>query len=352
MGKKLNGSLNSPDKMIPAKKKRKSFKLNIHRTTEKKSPNQRKKRLNSIKETQETNKPTVENTSLRKIQKDQSKNDIIDILEVKKLNDYYQQERINFNEDLFPSVIEELQKKDSIKMEKRQIKVEKLNFRIDDRIKVLNQMYNFIRSIQENLENIPDYFYFSSVALLDVYLEKTNEFLTIKDLEKIMVVIMIILAKLYNIMYFNSEFKKYLTEDQLSELESKIIDVTDFELEPIKSFDYFECLYSHINTTEKKNQNENCYRKLMRELKEIYKEYSFFLTLCYESNKIKCSTNFVSCMFFSYDKLTKNRNVDIHFRSIMNQFLSNIKRQFNYSEKDYIISEGIFKWSLSLSDCI
>ena len=351
MGKKLNGSLNSPNKMTPAKKKRKSFKFNIHRISEKKSSNQRKKCQNSKNEAQETNKSTAENTSLQKTQKDQSKNDIIGILEDKKINDYYEQERINFNEDLFPSEIEELQKKDSIKMAKNQNKVGKLNFRKCDRIIVLVQMYKFIRSVQENQVNIPDNFYFSSVALLDDYLEKTNEFLTIQDLEKIMVVIMIILAKLYNIMYFNSEFKNYLTEDQISELEIKIIDVTDLELEPIKSFDYFECIYSHINITEKKNQNENSFKKLMRELKEIYKESTYLLTLDYESNKVKCSTNFVSCMFFTYGKLTKNRDVDIRFLSFMNQFLSNIKRQFNYSEKDYIISERIFKWSLSLSNC-
>ena len=53
-------------------------------------------------------------------------------------------------------------------------------------------------------------------------------------------------------------------------------------------------------------------------------------------------------MIYSYDKFIENGDVDVYFRSFMNQLLNNIKRQFNYSEKDYIISEGIFKWSISL----
>ena len=346
MEKKLNSSFIPSNKIISTKKQRKIIKLNIHKIHEKERLNQKKKRQNTKKKIHKIKKPKVRITSLQKIQKNQFQIKNIEIPQFEHDSDYYLQDKINFLEDLFPSSFEELQKKDLIKMEKKLNNKKKLNFREEDRIKVLVQMYRFITSIQQQEKNIPDYYYFSAVALLDLYLDNTDDFLSIKDIEKIMVVIMIILAKIDRIVFFNTNFKDYLTEDQISELEVKIINATDLELYPIKSFYYFECLYLHINTIEKKNQNY--FKVLIRELKEIYKESAFLLTLFYNSNKINCSTNFVSCMIYSYDKFIENGDVDVYFRSFMNQLLNNIKRQFNYSEKDYIISEGIFKWSISL----
>ena len=346
MEKKLNSSFIPSNKIISTKKQRKIIKLNIHKIHEKERLNQKKKRQNTKKKIHKIKKPKMDITSLQNIQKNLFQIEKTEIPQFEHDTDYYLQDKINFLEDLFPSSFEELQKKDLMEMEKKLNKKKKLNFREEDRIKVLIQMYRFITCIQQQEKNIPDNYYFSAVALLDLYLDNTDDFLSIKDIEKIMVVIMIILAKIDRIVFFNTNFKDYLTESQISELEVKIINAIDLELYPIKNFDYFECLYLHINTIEKKNPYH--FKILIRELKEIYKESAFLLTLFYNSNKINCSTNFVSCMIYSYDKFIENGDVDVYFRSFMNQLLNNIKRQFNYSEKDYIISEGIFKWSISL----
>ena len=103
-----------------------------------------------------------------------------------------------------------------------------IRFEPKNRSFVLVGLLELVEKINQQFR-LPDNFIFSTIALFDEYLNKTERYLSRKEMVKVLYACLNLLDKEQNINIFN-EFKKFYD----CELEYEILEVIDLELYPKK----------------------------------------------------------------------------------------------------------------------
>jgi hypothetical protein len=221
--------------------------------------------------------------------------------------------------------IESDQKKNHIVLNQNALKDESnLKYHPEDRHFIFIGIMDLFEKVNAEVE-LPENFIFSTIAFFDKYLEKTEKFLSKKEMVSALYACLDILDKEQNINIFTNEmFKPYFT----FETECEILETVDLEVYPEKLYDHFQKMYYFLTQI---HQIEPTFMKFVKEFKKIFLNFAFFLLFHNESKKKTPISNFISCCILSYEKC---KNTLPQESTILKECIEEIKKNNNYSDND------------------
>jgi hypothetical protein len=199
-----------------------------------------------------------------------------------------------------------------------------LKYHPEDRHFIFIGIMDLLEKVNAEVE-LPENFIFSTIAFFDKYLEKTEKFLSKKEMVSALYACLDILDKEQNINIFTNEmFKPYFT----FETECEILETVDLEVYPEKLYDHFQKMYYFLTQI---HQIEPTFMKFVKEFKKIFLNFAFFLLFHNESKKKTPISNFISCCILSYEKC---KNTLPQESTILKECIEEIKKNNNYSDND------------------
>ena len=253
---------------------------------------------------------------------------------------YYLKERINFLKTIDNIAINKLlnSEKNEFLECNQNIEEKVSNYSEENRALVLIGLKDIISQICQQNENLkfPDNFIFSSIALFDYYLDRTEKKFKRPDMIKALYACLDIIDKQLNVGVFSSSFfKKFYDTDLVVE----IIETVDLNYNPVKIYDFFEIFYFKIT----QNKNDFKFLEYMGKFKKVFLDISFYILFHEHSKKERPSTNFVSCLLLTYENtktiLPENENFAEFY-----EFL----KQFEYYETDFSNSKIMLEESIDV----
>ena len=211
-----------------------------------------------------------------------------------------------------------------------------LKYHPEDRHFIFNGIMDLFEKVNAEVE-LPENFIFSTIAFFDKYLEKTEKFLSKKEMVSALYACLDILDKEQNINIFTNEmFKPYFT----FETECEILETVDLEVYPEKLYDHFQKMYYFLTQI---HQIEPTFMKFVKEFKKIFLNFAFFLLFHNESKKKTPISNFISCCILSYEKC---KNFLSQESTILKDYIEEIKKSSNYSDNDSEICRQLIDESI------
>lgn len=214
---------------------------------------------------------------------------------------------------------------------------DEIRFEPKNRSFVLVGLVELVEKINQQFR-LPDNFIFSTIALFDEYLNKTERYLSRKEMVKALYACLNLLDKEQNINIFN-EFKKFYD----CELEYEILEVIDLELYPKKMYDYFDKFYFDIR--------QKCQDKQLliyyKEFKNIFLNYCFYILFQNDSFNKSPLDNFIFCLLCSYEKLRKinpiiDNCLDSYVQELVNKHIKSGEEHLDYKN---LIDNSIYTFN-------
>jgi hypothetical protein len=199
-----------------------------------------------------------------------------------------------------------------------------LKYHPEDRHFIFIGIMDLFEKVNAEVE-LPENFIFSTIAFFDKYLEKTEKFLSKKEMVSALYACLDILDKEQNINIFTHEmFKPFFT----FETECEILETVDLEVYPEKLYDHFQKMYYFLTQIHQIDSN---FMKFVKEFKKIFLNFAFFLLFHNESKKKTPISNFISCCILSYEKC---KNTLPQESTILKECIEEIKKNNHYSDND------------------
>lgn len=180
------------------------------------------------------------------------------------------------------------------------------NYSPEIRYIVLFRLYRLIEQINDQIK-LPENLVFSTIALLDNYLNKSSKYINPKEMELALYACLDILDKEQNINVFsNSYFEKFID----FELEFDILEVVDLEVYPEKLYDYFNKFYYYeLLQGHDENKIELNY---LNEFKKHFLHFGFLAMFNIDSFDKKPFRSFLYCALMAFEKaqLTMPKEAD------------------------------------------
>ena len=205
-----------------------------------------------------------------------------------------------------------------------------------DRQFILFGIIDLFEKVNE-LAELPEDLLFSLIAFFDKYLEKTEKTLTKKEMVSALYACLDILDKEQNINIFtHPNFKSYYTPQS----ENEILETVDLEVYPEKLYDHFQKFYYHLAQNHQHNPN---FMGFLKNFKNSFKNFGFFLVFNDESLKHTPISNFISCLILSYEKCKSYMPGE---EKILKDYIDEIKAGNKYSKDEYSISKRLIDESI------
>ena len=197
-----------------------------------------------------------------------------------------------------------------------------LKYQPEDRHSIFIGILDLFEKVNAEIV-LPENLIFSAIAFFDKYLEKTEKFLSKKEMVSALYACLDILDKEQNINIFtDKKFKPFFT----FETEYEILETVDLEVYPEKLYDHFQKMYYFLT---KIHQDDLIFMKFVKEFKKNFLNFAFFLIFHNESKKKTPISNFISCCILSYEKC---KNTLSQESAILKEYIEEIKRSNHYSD--------------------
>ena len=232
--------------------------------------------------------------------------------------------------------IDTVQKINHIVLNQNALKDESnLKYHPEDRHYIFFGILDLFEKVNEEVV-LPENFIFSTIAFFDKYLEKTEKFLSKKEMVSALYACLDILDKEQNINIFYKMFKPYFT----IETEFEILETVDLEVYPEKLYDHFQKMYCFLTQI---HRIDPIFMKFVEEFKKIFLNFAFFLLFHNESKKKTPISNFISCCILSYEKC---KNTLSQESTILKDYIEEIKNSSDYSDNDSEICRQLIDESI------
>jgi hypothetical protein len=220
--------------------------------------------------------------------------------------------------------------------------ISNLKYHHDDRHFIFVGILDLFEKINENGQ-LPDNLIFSTIAIFDSYLEKTEKRLNKADMVKVVYASLDILDKEQNVNIFNAPiFKQYYDE----EIEYEILETVDLELYPEKPFDHFQKFYYELMTHL---SHSDILLEFLEKFKKTFFTFAFFLAFNENSLKKSPISNFISCLIATYEKCY---NFMPKEAKIIENYINSFKSLNNYSDDEFLCFKGFIMESYSIFNSI
>ena len=196
-----------------------------------------------------------------------------------------------------------------------------LKYQPEDRHSIFIGILDLFEKVNAEIV-LPENLIFSAIAFFDKYLEKTEKFLSKKEMVSALYACLVILDKEQNINIFTHMLRPFLT----FETEYEILETVDLEVYPEKLYDHFQKMYYFLT---KIHQDDLIFMKFVKEFKKNFLNFAFFLIFHNESKKKTPISNFISCCILSYEKC---KNTLSQESAILKEYIEEIKRSNHYSD--------------------
>ena len=190
-------------------------------------------------------------------------------------------------------------------------------------------------------KNFPDNFEFSVLALFERYLYKVGKDLSKNELMKAFICCLIYIDKEQNLCVFNSSF---FNQKFPFELDLSFLSIVDLVIYPVKIYDYFEIFYLRISQQKKGDKN---YQKYIEKFKGIFIELNFYFVFNENSKMKKPSSNFISCLYLTYNFLKNNNSLE---NETVLCYINHYKEIMKYNIQDYYFSKDLLLDSKKVYD--
>lgn len=264
-----------------------------------------------------------------------------------KIFQHYLQERLNFFSSQVTKGIHNLQIKENQEFMENEEKStefsnENPNYDPLDRVSILFELKKLFYNGEIKNKRKPKNFLFSIIALGDKYLKqkKTDRKLSKEELKLIYLASTSNVAKDFGVHPLNkSEYlEKFVNKESLYKLEIEMIKTVDLLLYPVKPYDYFERIFVYLYQTfisSSDNETQILIKWFLEKLQEEFEEIYFLLLLEEESKNLRPSINFLSCLFFAYERIRVYLNIQEEILTLFEQFMMEIQKQLNYPQEIY-----------------
>lgn len=210
-----------------------------------------------------------------------------------------------------------------------------LNFKPKNRFFALVGLYQLLEQINQQYP-IPENFIFSTIALFDKYLMKSQKFLSRKEINKALFACLDILDKEQNINIFSDpHFKNYIDY----EVEYDILETIDLEIYPEKLYDHFRKFYSKLAQSQSKDKN---FMNFVNIFKKIFLKIGFLFLFHIEAFNKKPATNFIYCLLLTCEKI---RELIPNEACFLDNLINEVKITYKYSENKYFYFKNLLKES-------
>ena len=205
---------------------------------------------------------------------------------------------------------------------------------------VIYGMFDIISKINTLCNyKFPQNFLHSVIALYDYFLFKSQKEMNLSYMGRTIYACADIIDKEEGLgVFLNEQFQKnFKTDDEIDVLEE-----IDFNLYPVKPFDYFShfCFNAHIL-----KRNDSNFLNYLEKLKEKFDEIAFYLLINEETRINKPSTNYLSIFLIAYDETKKDLPLGDNF---INDYLNNFRNKIKYHEENYSMALEQLEKSYSL----
>ena len=200
-----------------------------------------------------------------------------------------------------------------------------------------------LRDIKNNITTYNNYkfpqnFIHSVMALYDLFLLKSEKEMKTSYMGRTMYACMDLIDKEEGIgVFLNEQFQKQFTSDD----EIDVLEATNFQLYPVKPFDYFSHFYFNAQVL---NINDIDFLNYLEKLKEQFDEIAFYLLFNDDSKQKKPSNNYFSIFKMAYD-ITKDKLPNEN--NFINNYMEAFKNRINYTNEDYLFAEKKLKESFN-----
>ena len=217
---------------------------------------------------------------------------------------------------------------------------------LKDMIYQILDLYKIQKNIKQDKPiremKFPDSLELAVIALLERYLYKTEKVLKKNELVKALFSCLIYIDKEKNIGVFTSSF--FSKPNSPFELDLNILSTVDLVLYPVKIYDYFEIFFLRISQLKKEDKK---YQQYVDKFKKVFIEINFYLVF-HEDSKMKSpSTNFISCLYLTYNFIKKNDSLENDF---VLGHINYYKDLMNYDVQEYFSAKNILIESKNVYD--
>ena len=230
------------------------------------------------------------------------------------------------------------------------------NYNPEHRVKAIIGLKDMIYQIIELYKNqqrlkqdksvremkFPDNFELSVIALFERYLYKIGKDLNRNEIIKALFSCLIYIDKEQNIGVFNSSF--FSKPNAPFELDLSVLSTVDLVIYPIKIYDYFDIFYLRISQQKKDDKQ---YQQYIIKFKKVFIEINFYLVFHENSKMKRPSTNFISCLYLTYNFIKNNDSLENNTVLWYINYYNNI---LNYDVQEYSTAKSIILESKNVYD--
>ena len=327
-----------------SKSAQKKLKKNKNKSNKEKKLLKRKLVSNIAKEEQE--KERKSNKAEDDKNKETSKDDQIK----ERSKNYYLKERITCLEDDCKRSLGEfrLEKLELLKDKITENKSQYFNER--DRssaILSLNQMIiqiiDYVKTIKEFRDAIPNNLFFETITLFDYALSKNNQILSSKELTILIISSLYLISKHRNIPIFNSLdfYSHFLKEPDLINSQAKMLKDVEGKLFPIKHLDYFEKILFYFKQFK---PNDSNFLEFLFIFQKQYYQLSFIIVFDYELSLKYQLVIFIIVMYDVNENMKKklNEQLKCYCRDI-EDLMEYLKRESGFNDNEYYETEVVIR---------
>lgn len=229
--------------------------------------------------------------------------------------------------------------KSSLNSSKKKVLIKKKKYKPEDRRFILVGLYDLLEQINEQFR-LPAHFLFSTIALFDIYLQKSKKHLSRKKMRMAIYACLSILDKLENLGVFTQDFfKKFFNY----KLEYEILEVVDLELYPEKEYDHFNKFYNKLKQNQNQNQNFYIY---LKKFKKYFLNYNFLFLLNKEFNT-NIDTNFIYCILFTLEMIREEK-MPLEDANFLESCIFNMNYNFSINFYRYNYFKSLINESLRI----
>ena len=197
-------------------------------------------------------------------------------------------------------------------------------------IGIKDMIYQILKTYDEKNKDkkskgklFPDTMESSAFSLFDYYLKHSEKKLSKSEVIKALYSYLIYIDKLQKINVFNKSFLNNF------ELNLDVLRVVDFNLYPVKVFDYFEIFLLRISQT---NKDDFMHKEYIKMFKKAFIEFDFYLNFNDNSKLYRPYEKFIYCLLMTKTFLKNNNFLN---DEIVDFFIEKYKSKINFNQSNY-----------------
>ena len=192
-------------------------------------------------------------------------------------------------------------------------------------IGIQDMIYQILKTYEEKNKGklFPDNMESSAFSLFDYYLKHSEKKLSKSEVIKALYSCLIYIDKVQRIKVFKKSFLNNF------ELNLDILKVVNFNLYPVKVFDYFEIFFLRISQT---NKEDFMHKQYLKMFKEAFTEFDFYLNFNDNSKLYRPYEKFIYILIMTKTFLKNNNFLN---DEIVDFFIEKFKSKINFNQSNY-----------------